>query len=202
MKLLLSVLIGYLLGSIPTAYILLKKRSGIDITKTGSGNVGALNSFEVSKSKSVGATVLIIDLLKGLLSVIIVKMFISDLFIYQMSALCAAVFAHSFSPWIKFKGGRGLATAAGGALALSIPILLIWILIWSFSMLIKKNVHIANFSATMLTIISAIIFPSQMNSFTYPPAINNIEFTILVSIMLIIILVKHIDPMTKLIRNN
>ena len=202
MKILFSVLIGYLLGSIPTAYILLKKRSGIDITKTGSGNVGALNSFEVSKSKSVGAAVLIVDLLKGFLSVMFVRLIISDLFLHQMLALCFAVFAHSLSPWIKFKGGRGLATAAGGALALSIPILIIWALIWSVSMIIKKNVHIANFSATLLTIISAVIIPAQMNSFTYPHAQNNTEFTILVSIMLIIILVKHIDPMAKLIRNN
>lgn len=95
-----------------------------------------------------------------------------------------------------------MATAAGGALVLSIPILLIWALLWSLSMLIKRNVHIANFAATLLTIIAAVIIPSQMNGYTYPPAVSNIEFTILVSIMLIIILVKHIDPMTKLIRNN
>ncbi len=202
MALLISFITGYLLGSLPTAYLLLKKRNGIDITKTGSGNVGALNSFEISKSKTVGLTVLVIDLLKGFLSVMIVRLFISDLFMHQMISLCAAVLAHSFSPWIGFKGGRGLAAAAGGALALSIPILIIWAALWSLTMLIKRNVHVANFSATLLTILCSIALPSQMNNFTFPHAQNNFEFAFLVSLMLIIILTKHIDPMTKLIRES
>jgi len=60
MEYLLSSVIGYLLGSIPTAYIFLQKVKGLDITKEGSGNVGAMNSFEVSNSKFVGISVLFI----------------------------------------------------------------------------------------------------------------------------------------------
>ncbi|HAX48012.1 MAG TPA: acyl-phosphate glycerol 3-phosphate acyltransferase, partial [Bacteroidetes bacterium] len=59
----------YLIGSFPTAYILVKLRSNKDLTKEGSGNVGTLNSFTVSKSKAIGITVLLIDILKGALPV-------------------------------------------------------------------------------------------------------------------------------------
>jgi glycerol-3-phosphate acyltransferase PlsY len=201
MKYFLSIIIGYIIGSIPTAYILLKKR-GIDITKRGSGNVGALNSFETTKSKTIGAFVLLIDLAKGFLSVLIVKLFISSEFNYQMISLTFAVFAHSFSPWIRFKGGRGLATAAGGALILSIPILVIWVLSWSIVIVINRNVHIANFAAITFSILSCILFADRLNQYTNPPAASSIEFTILVSTMFVIILVKHINPLFKLFYEN
>ena len=72
MDYLFSCIIGYLLGSFPTAFLILKKIKGIDITTKGSGNVGAMNSYEVTNSKKFGIFVLIVDLLKGLLSVIVV----------------------------------------------------------------------------------------------------------------------------------
>ena len=127
MNYLLSFLIGYIIGSFPTAYIILKRFLDVDIRSTGSGNVGALNSFEVSKSKMIGITVFTIDLLKGLTAVLLAKLIVGDEFIFVMIALNAAVLAHCFSPWINFKGGRGLATAGGGALFVSIPMLLIWL---------------------------------------------------------------------------
>ena len=63
MNYLISLTIGYLIGSFPTAFIILKKYNGLDITQTGSGNVGALNSFQVTKSKRIGLLVLIVDFL-------------------------------------------------------------------------------------------------------------------------------------------
>ena len=96
------VIIGYLVGSFPTAYLLLKKSHGIDITQNGSGNVGALNSLRISKSKTIGITVFVIDLLKGLISVFCIKLFVSNEFTYQGLALAAAVMAHCYSPWINF----------------------------------------------------------------------------------------------------
>ena len=67
MEYLLSSIIGYLFGSIPTAYLLLKRTRGIDITNAGTGNVGAMNSYEVTNSKSIGIIVLLIDFLKGMI---------------------------------------------------------------------------------------------------------------------------------------
>jgi len=71
-----SAILGYLLGSIPTAFILLKKSKSLDIRKKGSGNVGALNAYEVSNSKSIGILVLIIDFSKGLISYLLAVLFL------------------------------------------------------------------------------------------------------------------------------
>lgn len=197
MNYILSTIIGIIIGSFPTAYLILKKYKNTDITKVGSGNVGAMNSYEVTQSKILGIVVLIIDLLKGLLSVYLVKILFGNEFTYLMLGLIGAVLSHCFSFWIKFRGGRGLATAAGGALILSLPILGIWILLWLISYAFRRNIHFGNFSATLLT--GALSFSSAdvMNRYTNPSANSNIEFSILVSIMLLIILIKHIQPIKE-----
>ncbi len=194
----LSFLIGYIIGSFPTAYIILKRHLDIDIRSTGSGNVGALNSFEVSKSKMIGLSVFTIDLLKGLTAVLLAKLFVGDEFIFVMIALNAAVLAHCFSPWINFKGGRGLATAGGGALFVSIPMLLLWLLIWAISFGYPRNIHIANVSASILTAVVSFTSAFFMNKFSYPHAVNNFQFSLYVSLLMLIILTKHYTTMKEL----
>lgn len=196
----LIIITGYLIGSIPTGFIILKKIRNIDITKTGSGNVGALNSFEITNSKIIGAAVLAFDLLKGILCVLIVKYFIGNLFNYQMTGLITAVFAHCYSPWIKFNGGRGLATAAGGNLILCLPVLFLWILFWLIVYLIKKNIHIANFIATIGIIVTGFAFTELMNKYSTPPAVPQSGFPVLVGLLMFIILTKHISPITKYLK--
>ncbi|MBX3007946.1 MAG: glycerol-3-phosphate acyltransferase [Melioribacteraceae bacterium] len=201
MEFLGSTLIGYIIGSFPTAYILLKKFKSIDITQNGSGNVGALNSLKVSKSKSIGAFVLIIDLLKGLLAVYLVKLLFGDNFILSALALIAAVFSHCFNPWLKFKGGRGLATAAGGAILLSPPVLGLWLLLWGIAFIFKRHVHFANFSATVLTAALAFSSVKVLNYYSTPPASENLEFSISIAVLLSIILMRHIEPIKEYIKN-
>ncbi|MDP2365396.1 MAG: glycerol-3-phosphate acyltransferase, partial [Ignavibacteria bacterium] len=94
MDYLFSSIIGYLLGSIPTAYLILKKTKGIDITTHGSGNVGAMNSYEVTNSKKFGILVFLIDLLKGVLSVLIVLMIIKSSFTLAALSLLFSIFSH------------------------------------------------------------------------------------------------------------
>jgi glycerol-3-phosphate acyltransferase PlsY len=200
MEYLISAVIGYILGSIPTAYLILKKYKGIDITQNGSSNVGALNSIQVSKSKAIGATVLVIDLLKGLVSVIIVKAIFGDVFIYPMTALFFAVLAHCYSPWLKFKGGRGLATAAGGALVLSIPVLIVWIVIWVLGYLFRKNVHFGNIAATILTAAVVISTSDIINKYSNPPADNHMVLGVLVTLMMLVIFTRHIKPLKEYIK--
>ncbi|MEG8947062.1 glycerol-3-phosphate acyltransferase [Rosettibacter firmus] len=197
MSYIFSALIGIIIGSFPTAYLILKKIKNIDITKAGTGNVGAMNSFEVTQSRTLGLLVFIIDFLKGFLTVYIVKNLFGNEFSIIMISLIGAVFSHCFSFWIKFRGGRGLATAAGGASLLSLPILGIWILLWLISYAFRRNIHFGNFSATLLT--GALSFSSSeiMNKYTNPSANSNLEFSILVSLMLLIILIKHIKPIKE-----
>jgi glycerol-3-phosphate acyltransferase PlsY len=201
MEYLLSSIIGYLFGSIPTAYILLKKTKGIDITNTGTGNVGAMNSYEVTNSKSIGIIVLLIDFLKGMIpAIIVLYLFESSFFIASLSVLFA-IFSHCFNPWLGFKGGRGLATAAGGTAVIFPFLLAAWIVFWILVYLIKKDIHIANIFATVLSLLSVLGFHSYVIQFAYPQPVIVNELLLFTSAGLLIIFIKHIDPLKEIISN-
>lgn len=200
MEYLLSSVIGYLLGSFPTAYIFLQKTKGLDITKEGSGNVGAMNSFEVSNSKFVGISVLFIDLLKGGASVLIPILVFGNVFIYPAIGLLFAVFSHCYNPWIFFKGGRGLATAAGGAAIIFPYLLAVWVIFWVLFYVMRKDILLANIAATILSVL--VLFGTYRIAFNYAfpkPAGVDILLTASSSI-LIIIFIKHIEPLKELIQ--
>lgn len=196
-----SAFLGYVIGSFPTAYILLK-RKGIDITKSGSGNVGAMNSYEVTNSKIIGIIVLIIDLAKGWLSSSLAFQLVGDNFDIVITALLFAIFAHCYSPWINFKGGKGLATAAGGAIFISLPVLLLWILFWIIFYQIKKDIHFGNVFATLFSIIVPFIFTDEMIKYSFIIPENKLHFPIFVSLIMIVILSKHIGPIKTLINKS
>jgi glycerol-3-phosphate acyltransferase PlsY len=199
MEYLLSSIIGYLFGSIPTAFLVLKRSRGIDILNAGTGNVGAMNSYEVTNSKKIGILVLTIDFLKGFLSVFIAKILFNDIFIYPALALLFAIFSHCFNPWINFKGGRGLATAAGGAFLLFPYLLVIWIILWILVYIVKKDILIANIFATILSLI--IIFLTQNFALNYAFGVNIAtgELMFLSTSGLLIIFIKHIEPLKEII---
>lgn len=202
MNYLYSALIGYLLGSFPTAYLLIKKSHGIDITKNGSGNVGAMNSYEVSKSKRIGLLVFLIDALKGFLSSLLAYYLFGETFLIAITALTASVFAHCYSPWLKFKGGRGLATAAGGSFFISLPVLIVWGLNWLAIYLFSKNIHLGNFMATIFTAIGAFTFPQLLIKYSFIPPASTNEFSLTVAILMFIIFTKHILPMGDFLKSN
>lgn len=199
MEYLISSTIGYLLGSIPTAYLFIKKSKGIDITKEGSGNVGAMNSFEVTNSKFIGILVFLIDFLKGAASVLIPIYIYPNQFIFPAIALLFAVFSHCFNPWLKFKGGRGLATAAGGA-AIIFPFLLaVWCVLWVIFYLMRKNILLANISSTIFSLFVVFGTSEIAVKYAYPKPVTS-EILILISTaVLITIFIKHISPLLELI---
>ena len=199
MSYLYCALIGYLLGSIPTAYIVLKKTQNVDITETGSGNVGAMNSFEVSNSKIIGILVFIIDALKGLLSVYLCLLLFPVNFIFPALALFFAVFSHCFNPWIKFKGGRGLATAVGGSVILSPFIPAAWCVLWVMVYLFKKDILLANISAVILTLLLSVSTIEIIYKYSYPTPDSYGTLAMFVASMLIVIFIKHIDPLKEII---
>ncbi len=201
MEYLISAIIGYLLGSIPAGYLVVKKSKGVDISNVGSGNVGAMNSFEVSGSKYIGLLVLVIDALKGLLSVYLCLLFFPLNFIYPSIALFLAVFSHCFNPWIGFKGGRGLATAAGGTTLLFPYALFLWILFWFIDFLIQRDVLLANIWATLISPIIILITPLTAIKYSFPKAATTGELILFSMALFIIIFVKHIDPLKDIIKN-
>lgn len=199
MTYIISIVIGYLLGSVPTAYILLKKKKGIDITQSGSGNVGAMNSFEVTRSKLIGIIVLIVDFLKGFLSVFLISIIYPENFALAAIALVFAIFSHCFNPWIGFKGGRGLATAAGGTSLLFPYFLLVWIVLWLIFYALKKDILIGNIAATVLSLFLIANTSEIAIKYTYPKVQSENELILFVISGLTIIFIKHIEPLNEII---
>ena len=114
----LTAIASYLLGSIPTGYLVAKAR-GIDIRSVGSGNIGATNAFRIL-GKGAGTTVLLIDALKGFLACRFIAFGPgSPSEAHAMVAGLFAILGHNYTCWLKFKGGKGVATSAGVLLALT-----------------------------------------------------------------------------------
>lgn len=199
-------LVFYLIGSFPTAFILVKLKYRKSITDLGSGNVGARNTFEVTNSKADGIFVLLIDFLKGLLPVfwfLYYSSFESRLIILPAVMLLAG---HNFSVWLKFKGGRGLSTAAGILAVVNFTLIVIWLTLYFVLNKLIKNVHVSTVIALILLPLSVIILQSIILKFNNP-AFAGIEdqFRFLfsfISAISIVILLKHITPVLDLLKKN
>jgi glycerol-3-phosphate acyltransferase PlsY len=126
-----TALVAYLLGSIPTGFLVAKAR-GVDIRTVGSGNIGATNAFRVL-GKGFGIFVLLMDALKGWVAVQIGAALVAKLLpgppleYLRITAGVAAILGHNFTCWLHFKGGKGIATSAGVLIAL-VPLALVIIL--------------------------------------------------------------------------
>ena len=198
-ELVLLCLLFYLIGSVPVAYILFKWKTGKDITKNGSGNVGALNTYESSGSKKLGLAVLVLDFLKG---------FLPAFLLHKYSGLSPSVYilpvifllvGHNFNIWLKFKGGRGLATAAGISAAFSPVTLLIWCLLFIISFGIKRNVHFGNITATVLLSVMIYVLQPYLAQFDNMIANHFGVYFPFVMIMCLLILLKHVGPFHEMI---
>lgn len=108
--------------------------------------------------------------------------------------------AHNYSPWIKFKGGRGLATAAGGALLISLPLLFLWFFFWVASFLFRRNVKLSNIMSSVLT--AAMIFTTyeRLNSWSAFPAEDPIWFMVIMGGLFLVVLSRHIEPLKEYLR--
>jgi glycerol-3-phosphate acyltransferase PlsY len=197
---LLAAALGYLLGSIPSAYILVRWKSRMDIRQTGSGNVGALNSYLVTRSRLVGVAVLALDLLKGIASVLVARCLFNGSVIDTAVAGVAAVFGHNFSIWLSFKGGRGLATASGVAIVLAWPVVPVWMLLWGISFLLTRNVNVGNAFATVALILGVLAVPSWLLERIAPAGGATGSLRVLVAVMFLIILIKHVEPVRDFMR--
>lgn len=131
-KFFLISIIAYFIGSLPTAYLVVKKFAGLDIRKVGSGNIGAMNTLRALKEKSkklalIGfLIVLIIDMAKGALAIFLAQKIFSLDFIGLILAAFFVILGHNYSIFLKFTGGRGAASLIGIMLYLDIFSFLIW----------------------------------------------------------------------------
>ena len=145
MDVLIVILFSYLSGSIPFGLILTKIFGGQDIRNIGSGNIGATNVLRAG-NKFLAALTLVLDILKGYIPVIIAQQYFPALI--QLSCLLAFL-GHVFPVWLKFKGGKGVATYLGILLALSIQLGLLFIFTWMVVSLIFKYSSVSSMFASL-----------------------------------------------------
>ena len=134
MDIFLIGIISYLMGSIPFGFILTKIFLRKDIREIGSGNIGATNALRTG-NKSIGYSTLVLDILKAVVPVIYVKIFYQD-FLY-IASFCAFL-GHVFPIWLKFKGGKGVATYVGILFAINIYFGIIFTISWFVTFFISK----------------------------------------------------------------
>ena len=195
-------ILSYLIGSIPTAFLLVRWRSNIDIRSEGSGNVGALNSFQVTRSKFVGVLVLLLDLLKGVAVVVSASVLFDAEFSFQATAGVAAVAGHNFPVWLKFKGGRGLATAAGVMLLMGWPVVLFWGVLWVAGFTLTKDVNLGNAAASAVEMIGILAAPAGVLGMIFGPSSPALDIKIFGTALFLIILAKHIEPVRNYLRKS
>ena len=166
-----TVLIGsYLLGSIPFGY-LAGRLAGIDIRRAGSGNVGATNVVRVL-GKRYGYPVFALDVLKGLGAVKISMLMApgrppewNSPEIFGILAAMSSVLGHLYPPWLKFNGGKGVATSAGALLALTPVATLIGVAIWTIVFWLTRYVSLASvIAAVVLPIVILLVSSHDQNN--------------------------------------
>ena len=203
------VVVSYLLGSIPFGYLLVRVFRGQDVRQTGSGNIGATNVARTGSKKLAIAT-LLLDALKGYVAVVIAFWLAAHIAIrindtmsatldvldvhvgYRLAALAAlsAILGHMFPVWLRFKGGKGVATALGVFLALAPLAVLVSLVVFVVAVAITRYVSLGS-------ILAAAVFPFAawwLNPGTRSAAVM---FPIAISSLLIII--RHKDNIRRLL---
>jgi acyl phosphate:glycerol-3-phosphate acyltransferase len=138
-------IIGYLLGSIPFGFLLVRSTQGTDIRAVGSGNIGATNVYR--KSRWAGVLTLLMDGGKGYLAVVIARQISTDP-TWQGIAAVTAIAGHVFTVWLRFKGGKGVATGCGAYLAIAPLAVLITLALFVLTVVWSRYISLASILAT------------------------------------------------------
>jgi acyl phosphate:glycerol-3-phosphate acyltransferase len=139
----LSISIAYLLGSIPFGYLLVRIFRNEDIREQGSGNIGATNVAR-SGSTGLGLATLLLDLGKAFAGVMIAKYLAPGMYDVAVAAAVAAVVGHVFPVWLRFRGGKGVASALGVFLALTWPSAIAVLLVFALVFALTRYVSLAS----------------------------------------------------------
>ena len=157
MEIIVISILSYLMGSIPFGFILTKIFLKKDIRKIGSGNIGATNALRTGNI-SLGYGTLFLDVIKAVIPIIYVKLNYPD-FIF-IASLCAFL-GHVFPFWLKFKGGKGVATYIGILFSINLTIGFVFIGVWLFAFLISKYSSLSSLIGSLSIPIYLFFFTSQ-----------------------------------------
>ena len=180
MEYLIIALGSYLLGSIPFGFLLTKIFLKKDIRDVGSGNIGATNALRTG-NKLIGYTTLALDISKAILAVLYIKFNYPD---YIFIAALSAFLGHVFPIWLKFKGGKGVATYVGILFSINIVFGLIFILSWIITFIFSKYSSLSSLIASLIVPIYLLVFDNY-NSFFF-------------MIMFVLILYTHKENVKRL----
>jgi len=172
----LLIISSYLLGSIPTAYLLGVVLKGVDIRKLGSGNIGATNAFRVL-GKSIGITVLFFDVFKGFFASAVLASGVYPLVIsrdvWRIILGMIVIIGHIWPVFLSFKGGKGIATTLGVLLGLMLSIsdlrlvLLISVCVWTVIFLSTGFVSLASISSAIVLPVATFFLVDSREIFTF-----------------------------------
>ena len=179
-NLIIVAVYSYLLGSIPFGLVLTKIFLKKDIREIGSGNIGTTNVLRTGK-KSLAVATLILDLLKGYFSIVITFTYFENLISY--SALICFI-GHIFPVWLKFKGGKGVATYLGVILALSYKFFLIFGITWLVLSFLFRYASLSSIISSLIVFVYSYFF------------INN--FSLILFIFFVVIIYTHRENIVRL----
>ncbi|MDD2596431.1 MAG: glycerol-3-phosphate 1-O-acyltransferase PlsY [Candidatus Cloacimonetes bacterium] len=190
----LMPLFAYLLGSIPVGWIVARLFFKTDIRSKGSGNIGATNALR-QFGTAVGLIVLLLDMSKGIIAVLLAKSIYGSGTMMVVICGLLAILGHVFPIWLKFKGGKGVATAAGVFIALTPISLLIALLVFIVVVVITRYVSLGSIVAAL-----SLLAVNVISIFRQP----NKDYALLILVVLIVamIIYKHKENITRLIRGN
>jgi glycerol-3-phosphate acyltransferase PlsY len=180
--LILALVFGYLLGSIPFGLLLTRAAGLGDVRKIGSGNIGATNVLRTG-NKGLAAATLLLDALKGTAAVLISGHFAPELVVW---AGLGAFLGHLFPAWLGFKGGKGVATYLGVLIGLAWQVALIFAVVWLVMAFLLRYSSLAALTA-------AVVVPIALYFLSTP------QITILFVAMSIIVFIKHRENISRLL---
>ena len=181
MDILFIGIVCYLMGSIPFGFILTKIFLKKDIRKIGSGNIGATNALRTG-NKIIGYSTLILDILKAVVPVIYVKIFHQDLL--YIASLCAFL-GHVFPIWLKFKGGKGVATYVGILFTINFYLGIVFTISWCVTFFVSKF-------SSLSSLVGALSVP------VYLLILTQIDQVIFFTIMFVLIFFTHRENIKRL----
>ena len=188
MNYILTLLISYFVGTISGSYIIGNLFLNKDIRKYGSGNAGTTNAMRVL-GKKAGVLTFLIDFLKGALVTLIIRRIFGEEFVPL--AILGAVIGHDFPFYMKFKGGKGVATTLGALALFNFPLTLICYVVWVLGTVLTKMVSVGS----ILFFVSIIIVYSFMSNL----AMSNI---LIIDIIALIGIIRHKDNIKRIIAGN
>ncbi|NQT75986.1 MAG: glycerol-3-phosphate 1-O-acyltransferase PlsY [Candidatus Omnitrophica bacterium] len=187
----LGLVAAYLIGSIPTGYIFGRALKGVDIREFGSGNLGATNVFRVM-GRLPGILVLAIDALKGFVCATYIASFFLYISpaarpeLYRVLAGLAVIAGHNWTVFLKFRGGKGVATSAGVVIGLIPKVFWLGFLVWTIVFSVTGYISLASIIASIAVPLFALVFSEPT------------EIVIFMSILCLVIAYKHRSNIKRL----